>query len=68
MDKIKNRFLKFILISGAGWIIDFSIYSILTMGAGFDVWISNIISSFAAITYVFFTSTKKNLCAAAGRA
>ena len=56
--KIKNKFLRFLVISGGGWLLDFGIYSLLTMAAGLPVWLSNVISSFCAITFVFFTATR----------
>lgn len=58
---IKQAF-GFILISGIGWLIDFSIYCLLTGLLSFPVGITNVISSIPAITFVFFTSTKKTFC------
>ena len=53
-----KKFLRFLVISGGGWLLDFGIYSLLTMVLGLPVWISNFISSFCAITFVFFTATR----------
>lgn len=56
---IVNQFLSFMLVSGVGWIIDFSIYSLLTYFLGIKVLFANILSSIPAITYVFFMSNKR---------
>ena len=53
----------FYLCSGIGWLIDFSIYWLLTSQFGFPVTGANYISSIPAITFVFFVSTRKTfLC------
>ncbi|GAA0077146.1 hypothetical protein UT300005_15240 [Clostridium sp. CTA-5] len=59
LNKIVKQFLKFILISGTGWIIDFSIYYIITSKLGLYVGVANVISAIPAITFVFIVSTKK---------
>jgi putative flippase GtrA len=59
MKKIINQSFSFFLISGLGWIIDFTIYTILTKVINLEVFISNIISSIPAITFVFIFSTRK---------
>lgn len=56
---IINQFLSFMLVSGIGWMIDFSIYSLLTYFLGIKVLFANILSSIPAITYVFLMSNKK---------
>jgi putative flippase GtrA len=53
-----KKFLRFLVISGGGWLLDFGIYSLLTMVLELPVWLSNFISSFAAISFVFFTATR----------
>lgn len=58
-DKLFHQFKIFLLTSGMGWIIDFSIYSIITTFLGTNVLYANIISSIPAVTFVFFVSTKK---------
>ena len=50
---------KFLLTSGIGWLIDFTIYSYITSIWNINVLYANIISSIPAITFVFFISTKK---------
>ena len=58
-NRIFKQFLSFLLVSGVGWIIDFSIYIALTKLANFKVIYANILSSIPAITYVFLMSNKK---------
>lgn len=53
------QFLKFLFVSGTGWIIDFGLYSMLTGIFGLQILYSNILSSIPAITFVFIISTKK---------
>ena len=52
-------FLKFALTSGIGWIIDFTIYSILVYLFDVNVSTANFISALPAITFVFIVSTRK---------
>lgn len=59
MKKLIIQALKFFCVSGVGWIIDFSIYSLLTYIFDFNVLLANMISSIPAVTYVFFISTKR---------
>lgn len=56
---IFKQFLRFLLVSGIGWIIDFIVYLVLTNVADFKVVFANILSSIPAITYVFLMSNKK---------
>lgn len=56
--KIIKQFLSFLLVSGVGWLIDFTIYFILTKFIGLKVIYANILSSIPAITYVFLMSNK----------
>lgn len=57
--KLAKQFVRFIGISGVGWILDFSLYTILTMCFNWEVFFSNCLSSIPAVTLVFFVSTKK---------
>lgn len=57
--KLLKQMLKFFGISGIGWILDFIIYTSLTVFLTSRVDISNMISSFIGITFVFLFSTKK---------
>lgn len=62
MKKLKLlliQFLKFLFVSGTGWIIDFGLYLMLTGIFGLQILYSNILSSIPAITFVFIISTKK---------
>ena len=59
MKKLIIQFFKFLLISGTGWLIDTTIYTILTVVLKYNVIFSNILSSIPAITFVSFVSTRK---------
>lgn len=59
MKKLILQAFKFFCISGIGWILDFSSFFLLTKFLNLSVFVSNILSSIPAVTYVFFTSTKK---------
>jgi putative flippase GtrA len=53
-----HQVMGFVAISGVGWIIDFSVYTILTL-VGVSAGIANFLSALPAITFVFFLATKK---------
>lgn len=57
-DIIKQA-IKFFAISGTGWLMDMAIFTLLTNIASVSTIICNIISSFVAVTYVYFISTRK---------
>lgn len=59
MKKIIKEALKFFGVSGIGWLIDLTIYLLLTNIIKIDVNISNIISSLVGVTFVFLVSTRK---------
>lgn len=59
MKKLLEQFVRFVGISGLGWLIDFSLYTLLTAKLGVSVFFANILSSLPAITLVFFVSTRK---------
>lgn len=64
INKIKQndlimQALKFFAISGIGWIIDFSVFSIISKKLSMNIFFINIISSTPAIIYVFIMSSKK---------
>lgn len=63
MITLIRQFIHFLGISGIGWGIDFSIFYVLTEKLGLNVVIGNIISSIPAITFVFFSATKKTFSA-----
>jgi hypothetical protein len=54
-----TQFVKFLFVSGTGWVIDFGLYSILTGIFELQILYSNILSSIPAITFVFIVSTKR---------
>lgn len=58
MKKIFFQAIKFFGISGIGWLIDMVIFTTLT-NLEINTILSNIISSLMAVTFVYFTSTKK---------
>lgn len=58
IKKILKQFISFLMISGVGWLIDFTIYFLLTHFADLKVIFANILSSIPAITYVFLMSNK----------
>ena len=56
------RFYKqgifFVMISGIGWLLDFSVYGYLTGVAGWAVFYANFFSAIPAVTFVFVMSTR----------
>ena len=59
IKKLIKQGLSFILVSGIGWIFDFTTYLILTNIFDLNVMISNMISAIPALTYVFAMSSKR---------
>ena len=55
--KLFSQFIKFLFISGIGWLIDFCLYIILTTKFNLEIFYGNIFSSIPAISYVFLIST-----------
>lgn len=51
--------LRFLAVSGTGWVIDFSVFWALTHFLDFPVSYANMLSSIPAITLVFLVSTHK---------
>ena len=58
LKKLIIQAVKFVGISGIGWLIDFSVFTILGL-FGIPSQICNIISSLCGVTFVFFLSTRK---------
>ena len=54
-----KQFIRFILISGTGWLIDVGIYLIFALVFNLEVFFSNLAGSILAITFVFYVSTRK---------
>lgn len=57
--KLIRQALNFFGISGIGWIIDFTIYTLLTKLFNLNINVCNMISSFVGVSFVFFMSTRK---------
>jgi putative flippase GtrA len=49
-------FLKFVILSGLGWLCDLSTFLLLVKVAGITATNANIASSFVGVTFVWFTS------------
>ena len=58
IKKILKQAFSFFIVSGIGWIFDFTTYCVLTKLLNFNVAISNMISAIPAVTYVFLMSSK----------
>lgn len=59
MPDLVRKFLSFLSVSGVGWLIDFGVYTVLTGALLLPVALSNYISSFFAVSFVFAVSTRK---------
>ena len=59
MKKGLLQFVRFIGISGVGWLIDLSLYLLFTSVFHWEVFYSNCLSALPAVTLVFFVSTSK---------
>lgn len=57
--KFIKQALVFFGISGIGWLMDITIYTILTSLTKINPMYVNILSSIVAVTFVYITSTKK---------
>ena len=57
MKSLVNQIVKFIGISGIGWILDFFVFNCLTFVVE-KVSIANMISSLVGVSFVFCVSTK----------
>lgn len=54
-----KHFLGFALISGVGWLLDFTSYVIFTQIFKWDPFYANFASSMVGVTYVWFFSLKR---------
>lgn len=52
-----KQFSAFFVVSGLGWLLDFSLFLLLIKFAFFQAFYANFISSLAAVTFVYFVST-----------
>lgn len=59
MKKLIKEILKFVGVSGIGWIIDTIVYLLLSSLIKLNIDISNMISSLVGVTFVFIVSTRK---------
>lgn len=59
MKKIFVQAVKFLIVSGTGWVLDFSVYLLLTNLLDFNVAYANMISCIPALSFVFAVSTRK---------
>ncbi|WP_459479425.1 GtrA family protein [Clostridium saccharoperbutylacetonicum] len=59
IKKLLRQIGKFLLVSGTGWIMDFSFYLLLIIKLNFPVGYANFISGLPALTFVFLVSTRK---------
>ena len=59
MKKLINQAFSFLIFSGIGWLIDFTIFNVISMLTTIPIFFINIISSIPAITFVFFFCLKK---------
>lgn len=57
--RIIKQFISFLVVSGVGFLIDFSVYYYLTSYMGVPIAYANMISAVPAITWVFIISTRK---------
>lgn len=58
MKRILLQAIKFIGLSGIGWILDFTTYTVL--GVCFaNLFVNNMISSWVGVTFVFIFATRK---------
>ena len=58
MKKLLNQALRFVGISGIGWLLDFTVFNVL------NIWfprvdVNNVISSLVGVCFVFTVSTRK---------
>jgi len=49
-------FLRFLLLSGLGWLCDFATFALLSRGFGVPPFAANFVSSYVGVTFVWFTS------------
>ena len=64
MKSLFMQAVKFIGISGIGWLLDFSVYTVLAFLSQ-NLFLNNIISSLTGVTFTFIFSTRlvfKNNC------
>ena len=50
------QFLRFLVLSGMGWLCDFATFTLLVKLFGVSGFVSNFVSSYVGVTFVWFTS------------
>lgn len=58
MKKLLKQAVQFVGLSGIGWILDFTTYTLLGLVSD-KLFINNIISSLVGVTFVFIFATRK---------
>ena len=58
MKELFKQVIKFVGLSGIGWILDFSVYVVLGLITD-NFMLNNILSSWVGVTFVFIFSTRK---------
>ena len=58
MKQLLKQGIQFIGLSGIGWILDFSVYTIVGVWSK-NLFFNNILSSWIGVTFVFIFSTLK---------
>lgn len=53
-----RQFCRFVLLSGLGWLCDFTTFTVLVKCLGVPGFWANIISSYVGVTFVWFTSLR----------
>lgn len=58
LKQISRAFIRFAFVSGCGWLIDFCLMLAMVYYVHVVVGVANFISSFAAVTFVWFVALK----------
>lgn len=58
MKKLLKQAVKFVGLSGIGWVLDFTTYTLLGFVSD-KLFINNVISSLVGVTFVFIFATRK---------
>ena len=59
LKELIKKAVRFFFTSGLGFLMDFSVYTLLTVKAGFGVMPANCISSLVGASFVFIVSTSR---------
>lgn len=58
MKKLISQAIRFVGLSGIGWILDFCTYTVLGIWST-NLFLNNMISSWVGVSFVFFFATRK---------